>query len=176
MNQIPNADPQNHLSKVIEAYRVHVFDIVTQYKAIFTDDEQFNLYLSDSGVEEDDQRLDSALFYNWVNNKIGEFLEILKNDLARGATSFDTILSQCMYFGLSFSRVGTDFRPLMVPIILDAIKSKFESHCTRAKEQLRSTLVQFSVSDIAETTDNEQPEAKSTGCFTVYVPPKIVKI
>merc|ERR1712038_445096 len=128
----------------------------------------------DSGVEEEDQRLDSALFYNWVNNKIGEFLEILKNDLARGASSFDTILSQCMYFGLSFSRVGTDFRPLMVPIILDAIRSKFEHHCLRAKDQLRTTLSQFSVSDIADATEMESAqnyESSGRNTSTILYPP-----
>ena len=157
LDQVPNADPQNHLTKIIEHYRVHLFDIITQYKAIFSDDDQFNLYsgINDSGNEDEDQQpAESALFYNWVNEKIGQFLEILRMDLAKGSCAFDTVLSQCMYFGLSFSRVGADFRPLMVPIILNAIQTKFNNHCLRAKEQLNQTLGAFSIKDVNDSGNN----------------------
>ena len=56
-----------------------------------------------------------------------------------------------MYFGLSFSRVGADFRPLMVPIILNAIQTKFSNHCLRAKEQLNQTLGSFSIKDVNDS-------------------------
>lgn len=50
------------------------------------------------------------------------FLQVLKKDLKLGVGNrIDSVLSQAMYFGLAFSRVGLDFRVLMVPIFEEAV-------------------------------------------------------
>jgi len=65
------------------------------------------------------------LFTSWLSKKVQEFLKILETDLESGINSFESILGQAMYFGLSFSRVGFDFRPLLAPIFLKAIEKQF---------------------------------------------------
>ena len=54
----------HHISKTVEASRVHLFDIVTQYRAIFTDDDL--LLTSPVG----DRPNDSILFHGWVVQKV----------------------------------------------------------------------------------------------------------
>jgi len=54
----------HHINKTVEASRVHLFDIVTQYRAIFTDDD---LLLTSAA---DDRPNDSILFHGWVVQKV----------------------------------------------------------------------------------------------------------
>lgn len=50
-----------------------------------------------------------------------QLLKLLYADMNRGIYSLDTVLGQCMYFGMSFSRIGTHFRGRMAPIFVRVI-------------------------------------------------------
>ena len=53
-----------HITKVIEASRVHLFDIVTQYRAIFSDDDP--IFMMD-----DDQTINySNILHAWISRKV----------------------------------------------------------------------------------------------------------
>lgn len=119
---------QQHLMKTIELSRVNLFNIITQYKATFADD--------DSTLDANDTNESGNIFHAWINTKINSFLATLETDLRRGdVTSFETVLGQCMYFGLSFSRVGADFRTLLVPIFVKVIVSNFNARISKVTDQ-----------------------------------------
>uniref|UniRef100_A0A1A9VXS3 Conserved oligomeric Golgi complex subunit 8 n=1 Tax=Glossina austeni TaxID=7395 RepID=A0A1A9VXS3_GLOAU len=77
--------------------------------------------LSFSSVGADFRALMASIFV--IN--ISELLATLEMDLQHGITSFDTVLGQRMYFGLSFNRVDADFRALIAPIFVKVIREKF---------------------------------------------------
>ena len=64
LSSIPKDDAYHHISKIIEASRVHLFDIITQYRAIFSDD--------DPALRSDDAENSSCggLFHAWIIQKV----------------------------------------------------------------------------------------------------------
>lgn len=122
--------------KTIEASRVNLFNIVTQYKATFAEDE--------SSLDASDADEHRNIFHSWINTKINNFLTTLEADLNEcDITSFDTLLKQCMYFGLSFSRVGVDFRALLIPIFIRAISKKFNDAISNATKHFETNMENY---------------------------------
>lgn len=137
-------DPYIHVTRTMEVMRVHLFDIVTQYRAIFSEEES----LMSSLPNQFDNRL---LFTAWINRKIVDFLRVLETDLAHGVTSLESVISQAMYFGLSFSRVGFDFRQQLSPLFTGAVERQFSSavQLNLAATQLSASLAKLHLARIS---------------------------
>ncbi|XP_013109965.2 conserved oligomeric Golgi complex subunit 8 [Stomoxys calcitrans] len=172
LKAIPTDDAQQHLTKTIEVTRVNLFNIITQYRAIFPEEDNTE-GSSDrplQGVSCNGERL----FQSWLHEKITDFLRTLEMDLQRGITSFDTVLGQCMYFGLSFSRVGADFRALMAPIFVRVIKEKFLKSISTVNENFEMELEKYTlINKITVHTRNATTTATSeTNELESYAPPE----
>lgn len=140
LSAIPKDDGNHHLSKTIELSRIHLFNIVTQYRAIFSDDDPILPLAKDQNINE------SAIFYSWINEKVSQFLTTLEQDLNRGVgSSLDSIIGQCMYFGLSFSRVGADFRGLLAPIFIGTVSRNFEHAVRKASKKFEQDMENFTL-------------------------------
>lgn len=59
----------------------------------------------------------------------------------------DSILDQCMYFGLSFSKVGCDFRVSMIPIFTSRILNNFEKSILEATKNFEVNIDRFTLID-----------------------------
>lgn len=155
---IPSADPLHHLTKTIELTRVNLFTILTQYKATFADADVAAAAAADVtgvdsvslsvGADVDASSHGAHMFHAWLTAKIDTFLGTLEADLLAGSASIDsidTVLGQCMYFGLSFSRVGVDFRGLMAPIFAKVILGKFSGAVQLTQQQFEADMERFTL-------------------------------
>lgn len=96
-------------------------------------------------------------------------------DLQRDITSFDTVLGQCMYFGLSFSRVGADFRALMAPIFVKVIKQKFMKNIASVNHSFEKELDKYTLINkitVHNRTASTTSTAGSSNETDSYAPPE----
>ncbi|XP_067905327.1 conserved oligomeric Golgi complex subunit 8 [Heterodontus francisci] len=168
LGSITDSDPYFHITKTIEACRVHLFDIITQYRAIFSDEDPL-LLSSNPTVNE------SAIFHGWVVQKVSEFLQTLESDLQKGVGSrLDSLLGQCMYFGLSFSRVGTDFRGQLAPMFQKVAMNTFMKAVQDAVEKFQEDMNLYTLTSASSMLGSAIPVTLPTSQPGTLQPPMVL--
>ncbi|KAI6652889.1 Conserved oligomeric Golgi complex subunit 8-like [Oopsacas minuta] len=143
LSAIPSDDPYTYLGKLIETSRVHLFDIITQYRGIFPNDDP-SIVMTSSEYTHESKRSYAHVFYGWITCKVGEFLRALEKMLSSHYIQrLDSLLSQSMYFGLSFSRIGADFRPMLVNIFHRTLFKTLSGHINSASADLRDSMKNY---------------------------------
>ena len=88
-----------------------------------------------------------GLIYLIIIDQVTDFLVTLQNDLPRvSPSSLESVFGQCMYFGLSFGRIGSDFRALLVPLFAQVAFDRFEQAANKAEAQFADAMASFSPS------------------------------
>ncbi|ELR22393.1 golgi family protein, putative [Acanthamoeba castellanii str. Neff] len=140
IDAVPTTNPYTYLNKLIDSCRVHVFDIITQYRAIFPDD---NLAVAAAASPAPRERESGVgILHSWLTQKISEFadtLSIYLPEVKEGAL-VGNILEQSMYYATSLARVGLDFRGLLGPIFEHAVYNLFSSFVQTAVLRFSQTL------------------------------------
>jgi len=154
---IPDDNASTYLVKLADQHRVHLFDIITQYHSIF-------------GDELDTKPQGGGFLSHWVRIRIETFVHNIESMLPQVVDSalLSNVLKQCMYCGLSLSRVGADFRVLLLPIFsrhilellqgnLDALQQHFEAALDGFDWVAASRVQARSVEDATEQVANMAP-------------------
>lgn len=115
---------------------------------------------------------EAAIFYGWVVQKVAEFLATLERDLERGVGSrLDSLLGQCMYFGLSFSRVGADFRGQLAPMFQRVAAETFRKAVKEAVERFQEDMDLYTLIALPSMLGGTIPPAASTAQPGTLQPP-----
>ncbi|KAL3162063.1 hypothetical protein ABBQ38_009127 [Trebouxia sp. C0009 RCD-2024] len=107
----------DYLKRLTDIHRLHLFDVVMQYRAIFSDDQS----------AQDGESQDGGLVFSWAEHRVCLYLEALRQHLP-GITeggSLASVLEHCMYCGMSLARVGLDIRGLLPPIFEACVLNLF---------------------------------------------------
>ncbi|KAJ3331068.1 conserved oligomeric Golgi complex component [Blyttiomyces sp. JEL0837] len=138
LSEVYETDPHDYLKKYIEISREHFFDIITQYKAIFTDlpssgssstplRDSFpgspSTFTPSAGQPTGTTQASSAILSSYVQHTMQAFLKVLEEKVPQiqDSTMLHSIVTQSMYYGMSLGRVGVDFRQLMSETFVKAV-------------------------------------------------------
>ena len=141
------------LMAVIETNRTHWFEIATQFRAIFLDDDLASSSSSSSSslpASSSSSLLcsggegggGSKALSAWLLRRITAFLSQLEGGLAQvndGAALVD-VMEQCLFFAASMGRIGGDFRELLVPVFGRATRGMANGQWVTAKAELAGLL------------------------------------
>ena len=84
-----------------------------------------------------------------------DFLLTLQTDLPKvSPSSLESVFGQCMYFGLSFGRIGSDFRALLVPLFSQIVYDRFERAANQAESLFADSVSSFSLKSVRNSASN----------------------
>ncbi|CAK7352894.1 unnamed protein product [Dovyalis caffra] len=131
LEDLDQRNAYEYLKGMINCHRMHLFDVVNQYRAIFADDT--------SGSEEN---YDGGLLFSWAMHQITSHLKTLKIMLPKitEGGSLSNILDSCMYCAVGLNWVGLDFRGLLPPLFEEAVLNLFSKNMSTAVENFQLVL------------------------------------
>eukprot|EP00953_Heterococcus_sp_UTEX-ZZ885_P020131 11261-Heterococcus_DN1.PRE.2 len=115
--------PYSYMVDVIEKCRNYWYEIATQYKAVFSAD-------------------NDAVLSTWLSRRVQLFTDLLAQLLPAidDGASIRSLLEQSMSFAVSMGRLGADFRGLLIPIFEDAVWSSITSQWKTAQTEFESSI------------------------------------
>lgn len=123
---IPSSE---QLLDTIERHRTRMFEIATQFNAIFR-------------AQTNAQKISLSLLSMWISRRVNSFLSLLQsrlNDMEDSATLRDA-LDSCVFFSASMGRLGADFTSQLPPLFEKKMLSLVVNSWKEGVAQLEDTL------------------------------------
>mmetsp|Transcript_18780 Transcript_18780/g.52471 ORF Transcript_18780/g.52471 Transcript_18780/m.52471 type:complete len:605 (+) Transcript_18780:145-1959(+) len=178
------------LLDTIERYRTRMFEIATQFNAIFR--AQQSSYSSNGTVpsssnNNENRQVSISLLSMWTTRRIHSFLKILSPQLQLmdESGSLRDALDACIFFTGSMGRLGADFTAQLPPLFEQRLLAIVTNHWKDGINQLAETLkicreagvasplfsstIVTTVSGAAGTDSEETEEGSSSS--TIMMPP-----
>ncbi|KAF3330279.1 conserved oligomeric Golgi complex subunit 8 [Carex littledalei] len=131
LEELDQRNVYDFLKEMVNCYRRNLFDVVTQYRAIFSNDK--------SGS---DENYDGGLLFSWAMHQVKNHLSTLEEMLPKisDGVSLSNTLDNCMYCAIGLGLVGLDFRALLPPIFESAVFNMFSKNMSTAIENFQVVL------------------------------------
>ncbi|CAD7702644.1 unnamed protein product [Ostreobium quekettii] len=129
---LDDGNPYEYLKRVTDVHRLHLFDVVMQYWAVF----------STEGADGSKGVGECGLLSSWALHRVVLLLESLKTFLPQVSegSNVASLLEHCMYCGMSLGRVGLDFRGLLASVFEPCMLDIFSSRLVAAVDSFGSLL------------------------------------
>ncbi|KAI0558549.1 Conserved oligomeric Golgi complex subunit 8 [Gracilaria domingensis] len=136
---------QAELVSLSDNMRSMMFEIITQYRAVFDDDTEEGsdkLGGDSSAISGRLYSHSSSILFDWTSSSVTEYLNKLRNGIrdVKDGAALNTILQQAMYCGQSLGRVGADFRAALPPMFEDSVMQIYCSHLNAALRQFEMMI------------------------------------
>ncbi|KAH3767813.1 conserved oligomeric Golgi complex subunit 8 [Pelomyxa schiedti] len=131
---LQETNPYNYLTTVVDKFREHMFDCVTQYRALFLV----------QGASNTDMEV-SSLLYSYVTQQVSWLHDTISLNISRISelSLVGTLADQTMYAAASLAHSGLDFRGVFLPIFSQRIISVFGSSVSEAAQQFAQDLPNY---------------------------------
>ncbi|KAK9918366.1 hypothetical protein WJX75_003530 [Coccomyxa subellipsoidea] len=119
VRELDDSNVYEYVKRLTDVHRLQLFDVVMQFRAIFSDDSSPQEAAAAAGAAPGTgDGGDAGAVYSWAQHRLVFYLETLAAVLPRigEGGSLASVLEHCMYCGMSLGRVGLDFRGLLVPL------------------------------------------------------------
>ncbi|CAB1114659.1 unnamed protein product [Ectocarpus sp. CCAP 1310/34] len=150
-----SSGPYQTLMDLIESCRSQWFEVATQFRAIFLSVEgsgggsataaRQSAVSSPRGGEDlatGSGRDSGDILSLWLLRRVSAFVEQLKGllPLVEDGSLLRSLLEECMFFGASMGRLGTDFRGLLVPVFEERVSGAAAAQWATASAEFLVTL------------------------------------
>lgn len=152
----PGGSAYEYLKRLTDIYRLHLFDVVMQFGAIFSDEPVSGSSAGSSAGaaggmtrahslatrQAQREHEGSGILHEWAQRRVVAYLEAMRAQLPRVSEggSLASVLDHAMYCGMSLGRVGMDFRPLLAPLFEARVLDMFASSMQASTDTLALLL------------------------------------
>ncbi|KAK9712160.1 hypothetical protein K7432_007340 [Basidiobolus ranarum] len=179
-------DPVKFLRRYIDLYREELFDIVSQYKAIFSEEETA-LSENEDGDGDGDEKEHKVNFdvseklstksicSDYISQVFIRFTDTLTKQTSaiQDISALSSLLTQAMFCGMSLGRIGLDFRQIIGNVFERRVSTIVKEFITDGTEEFKWEIKEVMKKNVSWLTNSKalNPETIKTTSRSAFAPP-----